>query len=39
MALTDDVHYKNLAIANRSCISCADNALRASRPIGLNIAP
>jgi len=27
MALTDDVHYKNLAIANRSCISCADNAL------------
>jgi len=30
-------HYKNLAIANRSCISCAHNTLRAF--IGLNITP
>ena len=29
--------YKNLAIANRSRVSCADTALRAS--IGLNITP
>jgi len=28
--------YKNLAIANRSCVSCAHNTLRASS-IGLNI--
>jgi len=28
---------QNLAIANRSCVSCAHNMLRAS--IGLNITP
>jgi len=31
------IHDKNLAIANRSCVSCAHNTLRAS--IGINITP
>ena len=37
LVLTNKQCNKNLAIANRSRVSCADNALRAS--IGLNITP